>query len=414
MTSADKDRGIPVIAHGDKNPKPSGISHDYPDTLIDINSAISIEEQREIIAQINGIAEKNRRSFSAETKTGSGMGSWKSFKARKNGGLYPVLVNVLAVLILASGFLVLSSFQREADIQAREGARALNPAIRAIIEEIRGRTNALLEAKDREISLLVSLLANIEIQLQEFLAGGGALTVEQLATQSRLNAEREGYRTALALAWEERARILESAHTEEMEIRAWIHDPVAGNEPDSARMELAILSGEQRQATAVEAQVTGLFAIAHRHIEESNFNEAEQTLTLLREFLDTPVFQYRRAIQTRRDLYTRTIEVLETLLYDNPIAHANIPTSELSDNIESLHEEIHRLTRERDDAMALVATGSGAEPQYRDTVTTLRQEAAARQAEHEAAISALRTQNADMQRQLDLAWQQIEQFLGEL
>ena len=420
MAMTDKKRGTTTTT-------PASVFGDILDgsgTPIDPLSGIPVEEQEEILAQIDGIAEKNRKSFAAGTDAGLGKG----FKAKKNGGLFPMLVNILAVLALVGGFWALYSFQLDADIQARGGERGDNPAIRALIEEIRRRTAALLETMDLEIALLTPMLTNIEIQLQELFADGETPTEDQLLTQSRLYAQREEYRAALALAWEERSRILEDARAEEMEARAWIPGPATAEdepEPGSAFRELAAISGEQRRATTVEAQVAGLITVAHRQVAERNFSEAEQTITSLREFLDAPVFQYNRAIQTRRELYTQATEVLETLLNDHRVAHAGGPADELPVIIVtetvSPHEEIDR---PRDEAVPLAAAdvgdvGAGVDAeqiiaQYRSTVAALRQEAAATQTGQEATIRNLRAQNADIQRQLELAWQQIELFLGGL
>jgi len=123
---------------------------DGTETLIDPLSGIPIEEQEEILAKINGIAEKNRMSLSAS----AGAGKARRFEAKKNGGLFPVLVNVLGLAVLAGGFFALYHFQAEAGAQAREGTRTFNPMERALIAEIRRETDGRLAAADMEIARL--------------------------------------------------------------------------------------------------------------------------------------------------------------------------------------------------------------------------------------------------------------------
>jgi len=300
------------------------------------NSVISKEEQQEIIVQINAIAEKKRRAFSAGAQADA---SGRGFKAKKHGGVFPVLVNFFAVAVLVGGFLALYLFQSEADVHAREGARALNPAERAIIDEIRRETNSLLAAADNEISILLALLADIEMQLQGLVADGEALTPEQLATQAMLMSQREELRATLEVARGERVRILSDARSQEMVVHAHFEARVRdeifhngleagggenlfqGGIETNAREELLRLSGEQTQAAAVEAQVAGLLTHVYRQIAERSFDEVEGTLESLREFLGDPNFQSLRAIQARRDLYTQATAAIETLLEEYRATH---------------------------------------------------------------------------------------------
>ena len=96
--------------------------------VFDTASGISGEEQREILAGINSIAEKNRRSLAAG-KT--------ALPAGKKGSIFPLLVNIIAVLILAGGFFLLLLVHGKEEVRVREGTAVYNPAERALIEEIR-------------------------------------------------------------------------------------------------------------------------------------------------------------------------------------------------------------------------------------------------------------------------------------
>ncbi|MCL2191504.1 MAG: hypothetical protein FWB79_05910 [Treponema sp.] len=280
-------------------------------------SEISEEEKREIRLMIDGIAEKNRNALFV-AGGGAAEGSWKSFKAKKHGGLFPVLVNVFAALALAGGFFALWSLQSEADVQAREGTRVFSDTERRLIDEIRRETSASLAAKDLEINMLLASLSDIEAQLKALALGGEALTPEQLEIQERLVSEQEERRAELAIAREDRSRILDGAWSRETTLRAQLvaveERRQGDDELDAARAELAELARDQAQAAAMESQVTGLFAGIYRQVAESNFFEAEQTIGNLREFLDAPAFQAVRGVQSRREVYVQAANTLETLL----------------------------------------------------------------------------------------------------
>jgi len=282
----------------------------------DTDSGISEEEQREILERINGIAEKNRESLSSCTKTDDA----RVFTAKKHGGLFPILVNVFAVLVLASGLFTLVFFQAEADVLAREGARALTGAERMLIDEIRMETSAVLSAKDDEIRLLLVSLAAIERQMWELVAGGGELTVEQLLMQTRLQAELEERQEALALAREERALILNEARLREVTVLTQrASDPDhAGREtePHTARDELARLSMEQARSLRMEDQITGLFATVHRQVDDDNLDAAARSVESLRIILDDPDFHgLRGGIPDRREFFAMMADTIGILFY---------------------------------------------------------------------------------------------------
>jgi len=199
--AANRKKDQDVTTSGDEN----------PGAYIVARAEISEEERREILDQIDGIAEKNRQSLSADPA--------KNFKAKRNGGLFPILVNVFAAVMLAGGFFALYAFQSDIEVQAREGTRVFNPAERTLIDEIRRETVASLAERDREINTILSSLSDVENQLQELSSNGDALTPEQLADQERLRVQREERRAALALAREERSRILDDARTDEADLQ---------------------------------------------------------------------------------------------------------------------------------------------------------------------------------------------------
>jgi len=369
MATTEKDNAATAAATATtRNESPGrGAAGESRDAALDAVSGISEEEQREILVQIDGIAEKNRQALSSGAETGEAL--TKRLNARKNGGLFPVLVNVFAATLLAGGFFALYSFQSAADVQAREGTRVFSTMERELIEYIRRQTGRLLAEKDHEIYMILMSLNDIEAQLSGLLAIGGALTPEQRLLQDQLMAMQEERFAALSSAREERSHILEYARSQEARVQAMLDERTrefvgdADAEPDEARDELARLAHEQVQAAAVEAQIAAFFANVHSQVAETRFDDAEQTLATLREFLDTPAFQGLRAIQARRDIYARAVDVLEVLLEEHRLVYAAMRAggTPLADGeIRRLLEEVAALERTVEDMETTInALGEG-------------------------------------------------------
>jgi len=128
--------------------------------VFDPKSGISEEEQREILAKINNIAEKNRLSLSEGKKP--------RFKAKKSGSRFPVIVNVIAIAALAVGLIILISMQGRTDTQIRTGSRVYNSAERAIIEEIKRETQYGADGEMERLNRDQAQGAAVEAQMSGF------------------------------------------------------------------------------------------------------------------------------------------------------------------------------------------------------------------------------------------------------
>jgi chromosome segregation ATPase len=294
--------------------------------VFDTGSGLSEEEQREILAKINRIAEKNRRSLAGGTEAALAAGKIKKktpFKAKKTGRVFPLLVNAVAAALLAGGFLLLSSFQGKTGAQIREGAKVYNSAERALIGEIRKETASRIEAKENEISQIVSQLSDVDSQLQALHSNNQELTAEQRAAEEKLRAMQDEYRASLGVLQDERSRILEDSRQREASLRAQLEarskELAAVAEQSAAALnyaqgELERLSSEQEKAAAIEAQLGGYLASADDQIHKDQLAAAGETLKTMRTFLNTPNFQGIRAIQSKKEFYTRTITAMETMI----------------------------------------------------------------------------------------------------
>jgi chromosome segregation ATPase len=141
-------------------------NQDNSGIVFDAKSGISEEEQREILAKIDNIAEKNRLSLSE----GEGKNKKTRFKAKKSGGRFPVIVNIIAFAALAGGLFILISMQGKTDARIRTGTRVYNSAERALIEEIRKETQNEAAGELERLNREQSQAAAIEDQMGAFFA----------------------------------------------------------------------------------------------------------------------------------------------------------------------------------------------------------------------------------------------------
>ena len=339
------------------------------DIVFDANSGISEEEQRDILAKINGIAESQKRSLSEGTEQSTMQG----FNAQKSGRLFPVLVNIAAIALLAGGFAVLFVIQGKTDAQVREGSRIYNSAERALIEEIRNEiirlreiTAALLEEKENEIAQWTSRLRDIDNELRALHSGNQELTAEQRAAESRLLALQNDYRLELENLQRERALILEESRAREATLQAQLasrtRDLAVVAQQGATAVELALneinrLSGEQSQTAVIESQLGVLFANLNNQIFNYRIDEAEETINTIRLYMNTPAFQSLRFMTERKELYTQSLNTFETVLEEtrrNLAGEGSIDRSieQTLADLQARHAQLEQDLAERDREIA--------------------------------------------------------------
>ncbi|MDR2480120.1 MAG: hypothetical protein LBD48_12515 [Treponema sp.] len=354
--------------------------------LFDAGSGIPEDEQREILARINSIAEKNRQSLA---EAAPGTKGRTRFRAKKSGGLFPVVVNVIALALLAGGFYLLSFFHTRTDTQVREGPKVYNSDERALIEEIRRETSTSIEQKENEITLIASKLDEVDAALQELHSNNQELIAEQLAAEQRLLALQEEYRSALSSLQDERSRILEEARMREASLQAQLEararDFAAASEQSrlaleqrdaaigAARSELERLSREQTQAANVEAQLSAFFENLSGQIRENRLTEAAATVTTMKAFVNTPAFTGLRSIQARKELYLRSINALEAMIaetiqnQDALAASGKLPSEETLRALAELQDRYSQQEKSIEDMRRSLSEGSDLGRQLADS-----------------------------------------------
>jgi hypothetical protein len=136
------------------------------EVVFDSSSGISIEEQKEILTKINGIAEKRRRHLSQSADESAGL------KAKNNSAFFPMLVNAVALLILCAGAWFIFVFNGKKDVQVRQGSGVYDLTEKALIEEIR-KDSAMTELE--QLSNEQEKVAAIDAQL-----AGGLTAISEL------------------------------------------------------------------------------------------------------------------------------------------------------------------------------------------------------------------------------------------
>ncbi|MDR2952453.1 MAG: hypothetical protein LBU82_04340 [Treponema sp.] len=336
------------------------------DIIINPNSGISVEEQKEILERIDGITERNRRSL----QEGSSGGKLK-IEAKKNGALFPVLVNIAALIILFGGGFILISFNSVIDAQAREGGGTYILAGRAL-EESRAREAELLarlDEKNAEVELY--LLANGQKEaaaIDAQLAGGLAVVnrlvrenkLEQAAAANKdLTAFLKGGAFASSLAYQEKkdfyAQTFESISALIEEVRrnrsgaviAEMEQLKTGNtqlEEALAEREKAI-EAYSSDSTSQARRITEL----ERTVAASNSSNASQTRRITE--LESSVSSLRSANSgleasiTEKDKNIRALENEKTTLAQT-ISARDATIKELQSGSLSMQQEIERLSNQ--------------------------------------------------------------------
>ena len=282
------------------------------DVYFDNTSGISIEEQQEVLSQIEGIAEKNRkrlieRGADAETVV---------IRPQKNSLTFPLIVNIAAVLLLCGGAFFLVSFNGKIDAQVRDGNNTINITERALIEEIRRDTADRIAEKELEINSISSRLEDVDAQLLQLYSSNIDLTAEQIALEQRLLQTQNSYRADLSALQDERSRILEESRSREARLRQEFAAAQARAqiEMDAAAAELEQLTREQERVRVIEAQFLGGLTAVSASIQDGNYDQARDGLENLNYFINSNLFSASRNLSANRVLYNQIVASMNTMV----------------------------------------------------------------------------------------------------
>ena len=270
--------------------------------VFDTSSGISLEEQQEILDGINTMTAGTR--LAGETAV---------TKAKKKGVLFPLLINIGALIILGLGFFLLSFFHNQDEQNMRESSAVLGFTERMLIQEIREETNRLINEKEAQINGILAKLSEADAEYRFLSESMESLTEAQMERAAYLLQVQEEYRLSLSDLRDERARILEDSRQREIALRTQAEETALALTHDlgTAMEELRRLGSEQERSARVENQMNGFYAAVNEQIRAGRLDEAWDTLNSMREFLASPSFHGISAIQTRRQTHLAAIAIME-------------------------------------------------------------------------------------------------------
>jgi tetratricopeptide (TPR) repeat protein len=353
-------RALDMKNHNQPEPDPQD------EFVMDEKSGISKEDQQEILQEIEKVSKQSRIAVTPETMT---------VAAAKKGVLFPLLVNIFAVVLLAGGgFTLYYLFQRGETVMMAEGS-AITSAEGRLIEEFKKESEAKLLEKNREISQIQSRLQDIDQQRQDLQANMNAkieakeaelrealdaelaaereslrqqgfseqdidqrlqeletqktaafqqdleifkrqAEEERLQTEQNLQDLRSEYEQSLAQANAERQRVLEESMKREAELRSQLDARAEELEQETlqAREELNRLAAQQEKETLAASQLNGFYLRVRNDIQNGNFDQALTDLDSIREYLDDPSVATLPNIMQRREIELFVVDSISNLV----------------------------------------------------------------------------------------------------
>jgi chromosome segregation ATPase len=320
--------------------------------ILDEKSGIPIEEQKEILTQINGIAENYRRQLSTKSNSNSPETKNKTVvNSRKSGVIFPLAVNIAAVILLLGGAILLFAFNGRIDAQLKTGSAVYNLTERALIDEIRRETAERIAAKETEISMIVLRLEELDAQLLQLQSQD--MSSEQLIAQENLLILQRSYRNELTVLQEDRMRILEDSRSREAHLRTALDERTREfaiaqqrtmSELDSAINELERLTNERDRLSALDALFSGGFAVLMQNAHLDQGDNSDLLLKTAR--LENTIAEMQKTIDAFNDNQNRTPGELEATITSLRNTNSTLEQSaaEKDRTISSLETEKTQLT----------------------------------------------------------------------
>jgi hypothetical protein len=312
--------------------------------VLDPSSGISIEEQNEILTQINGIAEKNRRYLSQKEP---GTGKKLVINAKKSGAFFPLAVNIAAVIVLCAGAFILIQCNSMRNAQIRTGG-----AVDLELAGTRQEIPAELELAMIELERFTTEQERIDAI--DAMISGGLITVSDLIQENQFD----------------------QAALEVEELRQFLNNNF-------------LASSHAFQSRKVF--YNQLFNFADTLIEDAR---RQFDLILLAARQEDTINDLQIAIESlgvQRDTLIQTVETR-----DDTIAFLRDEERNLSHTIAERNSEIMTLAGERSTLTQNLAARDSTITSLETQRNTLNQTLAAR----DSAITSLRDENAELQQTL--------------
>ncbi len=322
--------------------------------LITDDTKISEEDRNEILSQIETVVEKNQIPITDEL-----------FKLhpKKKGALFPVLLNIVTLLLVAGGVLFMFRFFQARQESLSMETQAYLSTEGKLIEELRKESEEALSAKEQEINKIQNELAELDRQsrdLQQNMEENIRMREQELREEleSELAAERERlqgegvsqqeieaqlealearrreefnrqiaeYRDEaqaelaqkeaeltearkmaeqiLEQANEERARLAEETRQREAELRRQFEEEREALESRSSEAETKLreLAEIREREILINDQIIGSYAEIIDDIQAGNVEAAGNSLEELKRFIQDPAIQTLPSIANRKNV----------------------------------------------------------------------------------------------------------------
>ncbi|WP_455382103.1 hypothetical protein [Salinispira pacifica] len=336
------------------------------DMDIESTEGISKEDQQDIREQIEQVAAANRIAVTPQLF---------SYHALKKGSIFPVVINLLAILALGGGLTVMAYLFRQNENRITGQDATITTAEGEILQEVRREATQQIQQKDQEINNIQARLKTIDAersQLQQNMDSRvqareaelrkqmeAALAAERARLQSqgvseteitrrinemqaaqtaqfnaqmeqfRRQAEEERsrladnlqkleseYRTNLAKATQDRAKILEDSQKRISDLQAQLQGQIAQSQAQlsQAQSQLAALRDASQKEQLAAAQITGFYTTVRDDVNNNNYNDALATLSSLKDYLSSDAVLQLAPIRERRPAELFIINSLSTLI----------------------------------------------------------------------------------------------------
>ncbi|HVP17837.1 MAG TPA: hypothetical protein VMU36_02510 [Spirochaetia bacterium] len=346
----------------------------------DPGSGISREDQKDILKEIENVGTQNRIAVRPEAF---------AVKAAKRGILFPVLVNLAAIVALAGGLGFLYFYFQRGETQLAQSETATITAEGKLIEEVKKESEARLQEKNQQINQIQDRLAAIDRQRQDLQSNMDAkvrerenqlrtaLTAELDAEKARLqnqglseqeinrrlsaletrkNAEsasqlaafraqaeadrqksdenlkslRAEFNANLAQANQERLQVVSESKKREADLQAQLEQKTKEAETAQARSEQALtaLQSQKQQEDLVSGQLVGLYSVVKENISGKDYPKALTSLQAIRDYVSRPDIAVLPAVQQRRDVDLFVVDSLSSFV-QGQLSPAKVDTSSL-------------------------------------------------------------------------------------
>lgn len=296
-------------------------------------AGISEEDKKDVLSQIDSVVEKNRIPVTDELF---------EIKPRKKGSFFPILINILALFLIAGGvYYAYRMFNERQETLSLETSAYLS-AEGKLIEEIRRESETKLKQKEEEISKIQQELQALDQQSQELKEGmEEEIQAREAELRRQLEAELQAERERLEEEGiseeeiEQQLEELEQARTREFEQQL---------EAFRAESEAALQEKEEEleQARELTEEILQRANRERRELER----ETEQRVTELREQFE----EERAALETRTSEAQQRLRELselreqEQLIQDQIVgAYSNIIQQIEANNFEAARSNIEKL-----------------------------------------------------------------------